>query len=169
MLYKNNYNKKIAVCGSNSVTSVEVINTAEKVGSEIAKRGGILLCGGMGGVMEAVSRGAKKSNGITVGILPVEDKLEANKYIDIPINTSLGKIRNFFVVSLADAVIGIAGSWGTLSELSMAINLNKKVILLDNTGGIVNLLISQQSLITDANYFVVSDAKSAVDEAFSSK
>ena len=129
IILSKSLSKRIAVCGSNVLTSQSVINIAENLGSEIGKHHGILLCGGMGGVMEFVSRGVKKSNGITVGILPNENKSDANPYIDIIINTSLGKIRNFFVVSMADVVIGIAGSWGTLSELSMAMNLNKKVII----------------------------------------
>ena len=93
--------KRIAVCGSNVLTSQFVINIAENLGSEIGKHNGILLCGGMGGVMESVSRGVKKSNGITVGILPNENKSDANPYTDIIINTSLGKMRNFFVVSIS--------------------------------------------------------------------
>ena len=122
--------KKIAVCGSNEILSDFVNSTSEQIGFEIGKRNGILLCGGMGGVMDAASRGAKKSNGITVGILPTLNKTDSNSFTDIIIPTSLGKLRNFLIVNLADVVIGIAGGWGTLSELSVAMNLNKKVILL---------------------------------------
>ncbi len=163
-----NSSKRIAVCGSNIITSESIINIAENIGSGIAKNGGILLCGGMGGVMEAASRGVKNYNGITVGILPTNDISDANPYTDIIINTSLGKIRNFFVVSLADVVIGIAGSWGTLSELSMAMNLDKKVILLANTGGVVDLLINNKPQISSSTFFVAKDANTAISEAFSS-
>jgi len=168
IILSKSLSKRIAVCGSNVLTSQSVINIAENLGSEIGKHHGILLCGGMGGVMEFVSRGVKKSNGITVGILPNENKSDANPYTDIIINTSLGKIRNFFVVSMADVVIGIAGSWGTLSELSMAMNLNKKVILLANTGGVVDLLINSKSQIPSGTFFIAKDVNSAISEAFSS-
>ena len=97
-----NSSKRIAVCGSNIITSESIINIAENIGSGIAKNGGILLCGGMGGVMEAASRGVKNYNGITVGILPTNDISDANPYTDIIINTSLGKIRNFFGLYLVD-------------------------------------------------------------------
>ena len=158
--------KKIAVCGSNEVTSNIVNSMSEQIGFEIGKRGGILLCGGLGGVMESASRGAKKSNGITVGILPTLNKTDSNSFTDIIIPTSLGKLRNFFIVNLADVVIGIAGSWGTLSELSMAMNLNKKVILLANTGGVVDLLINSEFKISSNTFFTAKDVNTAIDEAF---
>ena len=79
--------KKIAVCGSNEILSDFVNSTSEQIGFEIGKRNGILLCGGMGGVMEAASRGAKKSNGITVGILPTLNKTDSNSFTDIIIPT----------------------------------------------------------------------------------
>ena len=160
--------KKIAVCGSNEVTSNIVNSMSEQIGFEIGKRGGILLCGGLGGVMESASRGAKKSNGITVGILPTSNKNDANAFTDIIIPTSLGKLRNFLVVNSADVVIGIAGSWGTLSELSMAMNLNKKVILLANTGGVVDILINSEFQVLSNNFFIAKDVNTAIDEAFSS-
>ena len=158
--------KKIAVCGSNEILSDFVNSTSEQIGFEIGKRNGILLCGGMGGVMEAASRGAKKSNGITVGILPTLNKTDSNSFTDIIIPTSLGKLRNFLIVNLADVVIGIAGSWGTLSELSMAMNLNKKVILLANTGGVVDLLINSEFKISSNTFFIAKDVNTAIDEAF---
>ena len=157
---------KIAVCGSNEILSDFVNSTSEQIGFEIGKRNGILLCGGMGGVMEAASRGAKKSNGITVGILPTLNKTDSNSFTDIIIPTSLGILRNFLIVNLADVVIGIAGSWGTLSELSMAMNLNKKVILLANTGGVVDLLINSEFKISSNTFFTAKDVNTAIDEAF---
>lgn len=159
--------KKIAVCGSNSLCSLDILGIAENIGSEIAKHNGVLLCGGMGGVMEAASRGAKMFDGVTVGILPGDTESESNKYIDIHIPTSLGKLRNFFVVSLADVVIGIAGGWGTLSELSLAMNLNKPVILIRNTGGVVDWLYSNQNLSLGSTFYVADNAKDAIILAFS--
>ena len=158
--------KKIAVCGSNEIISDFVNSISEQIGFEIGKHNGILLCGGRGGVMEAASRGAKKSNGITVGILPTLNKTDSNSFTDIIIPTSLGKLRNFLIVNLADVVIGIAGSWGTLSELSMAMNLNKKVILLANTGGAVDLLINSEFKISSNTFFTAKDVNTAIDEAF---
>ncbi len=158
--------KKIAVCGSNEVISDSVNSISEQIGFEIGKRNGILLCGGMGGVMESASRGAKKSNGITVGILPTSNQTDSNSFTDIIIPTSLGKLRNFLIVNLADVVIGIAGGWGTLSELSMAMNLNKKVILLANTGGVVDLLINSEFKISSNTFFTAKDVDTAIDEAF---
>tara|TARA_Y100000590_G_scaffold103424_1_gene117538 strand:- start:27226 stop:27741 length:516 start_codon:yes stop_codon:yes gene_type:complete len=160
--------KKIAVCGNNENISNIIDSMSEQIGFEIGKRRGILLCGGMGGVMESASRGAKKSNGITVGILPTSDKSDANSFTDIIIPTSFGKLRNFFIVNLADVVIGISGSWGTLSELSMAMNLNKKVILLAGTGGAVDLLINSKVNISSNTFFVAKDVNTAIYEAFSS-
>ena len=159
--------KKIAVCGSNSLSSSDILGIAENIGSEIANHNGVLLCGGMGGVMEAASRGAKMFDGVTVGILPGDTESESNKYIDIHIPTSLGKLRNFFVVSLADVVIGIAGGWGTLSELSLAMNLNKPVILIRNTGGVVDWLYSNQNLSLGSTFHVADNAKDAIILAFS--
>ncbi|HAM38781.1 MAG: TIGR00725 family protein [Elusimicrobia bacterium RIFOXYC2_FULL_34_12] len=101
---------------------------AEEVGSEIAKRRHTLVCGGMGGVMEAVCRGAKKSGGLTIGILPGKSKEDANKYIDIPIITAMSHARNAIIVRTADIVIAISGSYGTLSEIGLAKSIDKKVI-----------------------------------------
>ena len=159
--------KKIAVCGSNEVSSTHISDIAEKVGTEIAKKNGILVCGGLGGVMECASRGAKKYNGITVGILPDDNINAANQFIDIFIPTSIGKIRNFFVVNIADAVIGISGSWGTLSELSLALNLNKPVIIIQNTGGVVDWLGNIPIESAEHRYLIANDAYEAVRLAFS--
>ncbi|OGS44329.1 MAG: TIGR00725 family protein [Elusimicrobia bacterium RIFOXYD2_FULL_34_15] len=101
---------------------------AEEVGSEIAKRRHTLVCGGMGGVMEAVCRGAKKAGGLTIGILPGKSKEDANKYIDIPIVTAMSHARNAIIVRTADIVIAISGSYGTLSEIGLAKSIDKTVI-----------------------------------------
>ena len=101
---------------------------AEKIGSEIAKKNHILICGGMGGVMEAACRGAKKSGGLTIGILPGKMKEEANKYVDIPILTAMSHARNAIIVRSADIVISVGGRYGTLSEIGLAKAIGKKVI-----------------------------------------
>ncbi|MDD5111241.1 MAG: TIGR00725 family protein [Candidatus Altiarchaeota archaeon] len=127
--------KKIGVIGSDGLIDDKILYIAEAIGADIARRGMALLCGGRGGVMEAACRGAKKAGGLTVGILPSLDKSQANKYVDIIIPTSLGYARNSIVVSAPDAIIAICGSAGTLSEIAMALNYKKPVVLVDGTGG----------------------------------
>jgi len=117
----------IAVIGSHQCDE-NTAKIAQQLGREIAKIGAILVCGGLGGVMEAVAKGAKENSGITVGILPGENKNEANPYIDIPIATGLGYTRNTLVTTAADIVVALAGEYGTLSEISFALNAKKPVI-----------------------------------------
>lgn len=107
--------------------SKKIFALAEEVGEEIAKAGAILICGGLGGVMEGAAKGAKGAKGITVGILPGDSKEEANPYIDIPIVTYMGEARNLVVIRSSDAVIALPGKYGTLSELSFALKLEKPV------------------------------------------
>ena len=124
----------ISVIGG-SDSDQTVISIAEKLGEEIAKRGAVLVCGGRGGVMEAACKGAKRFDGLTVGIIPSLDKEDANQYIDISIPTGLGFARNFLVAQTGDAIIAIAGSAGTLSEMAIAWFSNKPVIAFGESGG----------------------------------
>lgn len=117
----------IAVIGAGNCDA-ETIDLSRAVGSEIARRGSILVCGGLGGVMEGASVGALSQGGITVGILPGLDKKEANPSIRVPIATGMGNARNVIVVASADAVIAIAGGYGTLSEIALALKQGKPVI-----------------------------------------
>jgi hypothetical protein len=119
--------KFIAVIGG-SEPSAEEAQTAEEVGRELAKRGAILVCGGLGGVMEAACRGAQSEGGLTIGILPGESRQAANPYIQIPIVTGMSYARNVVVVKSAQAVIAIGGSYGTLSEISHALQSGIPVI-----------------------------------------
>jgi uncharacterized protein (TIGR00725 family) len=105
-----------------------LLKLAEACGSLIAKRGAVLICGGLGGVMEAAAKGAKNSGGVTVGILPGDSKDSANPYIDIPIATGLGEGRNIIIVRSADGLIAIGGEYGTLSEIAFALKAGKPVI-----------------------------------------
>lgn len=105
--------------------------TARRVGDEIGKRGWILVCGGLGGVMEGAARGCHEARGMTVGLLPGLEKASANPYIKIPIPTGLGEGRNLVLVRTADILISIAGGYGTLSEIALALKLNKPVIGLE--------------------------------------
>jgi uncharacterized protein (TIGR00725 family) len=114
-----NRSRIIAVIGAGEATTEEAA-AAEEVGRELARRGSILVCGGLGGVMEAASRGAKAEGGLTVGILPGDSARMANPHIQIPIVTGMGYARNAIVVKSAQAVIAVGGSWGTLSEIAHA-------------------------------------------------
>ncbi len=117
----------IAVIGGSECSPQET-EIAEAVGRELAKRGAILVCGGMGGVMAAACRGAIAAGGVTVGILPGDSRHTANPYVLIPIVTGIGYARNVIVVKSAEAVIAIGGSYGTLSEISYALQSGLPVI-----------------------------------------
>jgi uncharacterized protein (TIGR00725 family) len=118
---------RIGVLGPGTAAA-ETLALAEEVGTEIARHGAILVCGGLGGVMAAAARGAKRAGGLTVGILPGTDPQEANEYIDLPIVTGMGEARNVLVVRSSNAVIAIAGSYGTLSEIAFALKLGVPVV-----------------------------------------
>ncbi len=119
--------KLIAVVGGSVIKSEKIRQIAFETGKEVAQRGYILVCGGMGGVMEEAAKGAKSVNGIVVGILPGKDVSEANPYIDIPIVTAMSHARNAIIVRSADCVIAIDGEYGTLSEIALAKVINKPV------------------------------------------
>jgi uncharacterized protein (TIGR00725 family) len=123
--------KQIAVIGAGT-GSEEIANLAEEVGREIATSGSILVCGGLGGVMEAAALGAKEKGGITVGILPGTDKSESNKYIDIKIVTAMSHARNAIIARTADALIAVGGEYGTLSEIALGLKSGKKVIVIES-------------------------------------
>jgi uncharacterized protein (TIGR00725 family) len=132
--------KIIGVIGQGSGCPQKILVLAEAVGKEIAKRNGIVICGGLKGVMEAVCRGAKQEDGLTIGVIPGTQKSDANKFIDIPIVTGLGEARNSIIVRTADAVIAVGGKYGTLSEISFSLAFNKPVVGLntwENIAGIV--------------------------------
>jgi len=117
----------IAVIGQKSCDK-KMGDLAESVGFEIAKRGHTLICGGMGGVMEAACRGAKKGGGTTVGILPGKNKNDANPHVDIAVVTAMSHARNAIIVRSADAVIAVGGRFGTLSEIGLALSIEKPVL-----------------------------------------
>jgi len=119
--------KIIAVIGG-SEPSAEEARLAEEIGRELAKQGATLVCGGLGGVMEAACRGASLEGGVTIGILPGDSPKAANPYVQIPIVTGIGYARNISVVKSAQAVIAIGGSYGTLSEIAHALQSDIPVI-----------------------------------------
>jgi uncharacterized protein (TIGR00725 family) len=120
----------IAVIGAGECTP-EVARLAEEVGRRLAEKGAILICGGLGGVMEAACRGAKSAGGTTVGVLPGTNPGDANPYVDIPIATGMGPARNVIVVASAQAAIAVGGGYGTLSEIGHARKLGIPVVGLE--------------------------------------
>jgi uncharacterized protein (TIGR00725 family) len=120
-------NKVIGVIGGRK-TDKALLKEAAEVGRLIAQKGATLVCGGLGGVMEAASRGAKAGGGITVGILPQNDSKRANRFIDIPIVTGFGIGRNVIIARTADALIAVGGEYGTLSEIAFALQMGKPVV-----------------------------------------
>jgi uncharacterized protein (TIGR00725 family) len=112
----------------------KALRMAEEVGRLVAERDGIVVTGGLSGVMEAVSRGAKSAGGLVIGILPGFDKRDANDFVDIAITTGMGWMRNTLTVRAADAVIMISGGIGTLNELTVAYEL-KPTVILEGSGG----------------------------------
>jgi uncharacterized protein (TIGR00725 family) len=119
--------KLIGVIGGGQCYKEEA-RAAEEVGRELARQGAILVCGGLGGVMEAACRGASAGGGVTVGILPGENHQTANPYVQIPIVTGMGYARNVIVVKSVQTVIAIGGSYGTLSEIAHALQSGIPVI-----------------------------------------
>jgi uncharacterized protein (TIGR00725 family) len=119
---------QIAVVGG-GVCSPDVREKAERLGRLLAEEGHILICGGLGGVMEAVCRGAREAGGVTLGILP-GGKIDANKYVSIAVATGMGHARNVIIIESCDAVIALPGEHGTLSEIALALKMNRPVVSL---------------------------------------
>ncbi len=142
--------KVIAVIG-NSVPLEEYETIAYELGGLIAERNWVLMTGGLGGVMEKACKGAKEKKGLTIGILPGADKKEANKYVDIPVITAMQQARNAIIVRSADVIVAVGGGLGTLSEIAMALKINKPVITVS-------------SWDVDDKLIKAHDAQSAVDE-----
>ncbi len=122
--------RHIGVIGAGECSD-KIYQLARNLGSEIGKKGWILVCGGLGGVMEAAARGCAEAGGMTLGILPGLDKASANLYIKIPLATGLGEGRNLLVVRASDVLVSVAGGYGTLSEIALALKVNKPVIGLE--------------------------------------
>ena len=117
----------IAVCGA-GIASGEIERLAEETGRLLAEAGAVVVCGGLGGVMEAACRGAKDAGGTTVGILPGPRRADANRWVDIAIPTGMGEMRNALIVRAVDAVIAIAGEFGTLSEIALALKVGTPIV-----------------------------------------
>jgi uncharacterized protein (TIGR00725 family) len=119
----------IGVIGASNPSAVG-LQLAEAVGREIADRGATLVCGGLGGVMEAAAKGASKAGGEVLGILPGPDKHSANPFVTLPVPTNMGHARNVIIAHTADALIAVEGEYGTLSETAIGLKLGKPVFVL---------------------------------------
>ena len=117
----------------------EVCELAYRVGTEVARRGAILLTGGLGGVMESACKGARENNGITVGIVPQDETRYANEYCDVVIATGIGWARDFVTAYSADAIILIGGGAGALIETCAGYLKSKPIIAIEGSGGIADL------------------------------
>jgi len=127
---------QILVIGYNSDSCTrKAYDIAYNVGKEIAKRDAVLITGGLGGVMEAASKGAYENNGIVIGIIPFEDFADANKYCNIVICTGIGFARDFITAYSADGVIIVGGGVGTLMEASAAYMKKKPIVAMLGSGG----------------------------------
>ncbi len=146
--------KKIIGLIGGADCSPEIEEAARNVGRGIAERGGILICGGVGGVMEAGARGAKEAGGMTIGIIPGLNRYDANPYIDIPIASGVGYARNMIIVNSSDSVIAVDGKFGTLSEIAFCLQFGVPVI-------------SLFSWEIDPSIITVDTPEKAVDLAFS--
>lgn len=136
----------------------EIEALAEQVGQGLARRGHAVVCGGLGGVMEAVCRGAKSAGGTTIGILSGDDPKSANPWVDVPICTGMGHARNVIVTKTGRAVIAIGGAYGTLSEIGHALSDGVPVI------GLKTWAMSRSGH-DDDGVIVASDAEDAVEKA----
>lgn len=117
----------VAVCGPDPAAP-EVAEQAEEVGRLVARAGAVLVCGGLGGAMEAASRGAALDGGIVVGILPGTSRSQGNPHLSVAIPTGMGEMRNTLLVRAADVVIAVAGEYGTLSEIAFALKIGVPVV-----------------------------------------
>lgn len=118
----------IAVVGPGDEATRAEADTARQVGRLLADRGAILVCGGLGGVMAAACEGAFERGGLTIGLLPGTDRAAGNRYLTVAVPTGIGELRNGLVVRTCDAMIAVGGSWGTLSEIALALRTGKPAV-----------------------------------------
>jgi len=114
--------------GDGGAAAPRDLDAAEEVGRLLGEAGAVLVCGGLGGVMEAACRGAHSAGGLTVGILPGRDRRDANRFVEVALPTGLGEARNALVVRSADAVVAVGGAYGTLSEIAFALKGGTPVV-----------------------------------------
>jgi uncharacterized protein (TIGR00725 family) len=130
---------QIAVIGYNKECSEVARSLAYEVGKEIARAGAVLVCGGLGGVMESACRGAKENGGTTLGIIPQEEFSYANDFCDVVVCTGIGFARDFIVAASADGIIAVGGGVGTLIEMSVGYMTKKTVVAISGSGGVAEI------------------------------
>lgn len=136
----------------------ELCALAEAVGRELGRRGAVVVCGGLGGVMEAACRGARSAGGTTIGIVPEAERRTANGHVDVAIATGIGDLRNGLIVRTADVLIAVGGAFGTLSEIAFALKAGKRVV------GLGTWELAQAGVAVEA-IEVASDPADAVERA----
>jgi uncharacterized protein (TIGR00725 family) len=150
----------VGIIGSGREISPEQYQTAYDVGMYVARRGAALVCGGLGGIMEAASKGAAENSGTVIGILPSSEKTDANPYVTIAVPTGLGVSRNALVVHTADVLIAFPGSFGTLGEMAIALDSGKSVVFLPGAWD-----LRKAGSLENARFLEAFDAKQAVGMA----
>jgi uncharacterized protein (TIGR00725 family) len=145
----------VAVVGSGVATD-ELYGKAREVGRLVAESGGAVVCGGLGGVMEAAARGASEAGGTAIGILPDEDRGRANPYLTYSVATGAGQARNLAVVCSGDVVIAVGGEYGTLSEIGLARKVGRHVVVLEgwDLGEHVSVASSPEAAVKAAFGFI---------------
>lgn len=155
---------QIAVIGYNKDSCTDIAsNAAYEVGREIARAGAVLICGGLGGVMDSACRGAKENGGTTIGIIPQDEFSYANQHCDVVVCTGIGYARDFIVASSADGIIVVGGGVGTLIEMSVASMTKKTIVTMAGSGGIADMyggkFLDERHAVPIA---IAKDAKTAV-------
>jgi uncharacterized protein (TIGR00725 family) len=151
---------QIAVIGYNKDRCTEAASKAAyEVGKEIAKADAVLVCGGLGGVMESACRGAKDNGGTTIGIIPQEEFSFANQYCDVVICTGIGYARDFIVASSADGIIAVGGGVGTLIEMGVAYMTKKTIVAMAGSGGVADMYAGK--FLDERNRVPITVAKDA--------
>ena len=131
----------IGVIGASEATPAGYA-AAREVGRLIAEAGAVLVCGGLGGVMEAASRGCAEAGGLVLGILPGAEAGEANPYVGIPVSTNMGHARNIIIAHTAQSLIAVEGEYGTLSEMAIGLKLGRQVIALENRFSLEGVVVA---------------------------
>ena len=155
---------QIAVIGYNKDRCTDAAtNAAYEVGREVALAGAVLVCGGLGGVMESACIGAKDNGGTTIGIIPQEEFSYANQHCDVVICTGIGYARDFIVASSADGIIAVGGGVGTLIEMGVAYMTKKTIVAMAGSGGVADMyggkFLDERNRVPIT---VAKDAKTAV-------
>jgi uncharacterized protein (TIGR00725 family) len=138
--------------GSGGDPPAVLLGAAMVLGRELAHAGAVVVCGGLGGVMEAVSLGVREGGGQCIGLLPGEDRAEGNAHLSLSLPTGLGEARNVLVVRAAEVVIALGRGYGTLSEIALALRMRKHVV------GLGSWEVAEE----DERMHVASDAREAV-------